>query len=58
MIAGRDAGIVGAMERKRFKHRRHLVAIGGSPALIMTYDDMVKRMDESLATAKTYIPAP
>jgi hypothetical protein len=55
VIAGRDAGIVGPMERKRFEHRRHLVVVGGSPAQIMTYDDMVKRMDEAVATLKTYI---
>lgn len=55
VIAGRDAGIVGAMEQRRFDHRRQLVAIGGHHAQIMTYDDMVRRMDESLTTAKTYI---
>jgi len=55
VIAGRDDGIVGPMERKRFEHRRHLVTIGGSPAQIMTYDDMVRRMDETIATLKTYI---
>lgn len=55
VIAGRDAGIVGPMEQRRFDHRRHLVAIGGHHAQIMTYDDMVRRMDESLTTAKTYI---
>ena len=55
VIAGRDDGIVGPMEQRRFDHRRHLVAIGGHHAQIMTYDDMVRRMDESLTTAKTYI---
>ena len=55
VVAGRDDGVVGLMERKRFEHRRHLVAIGGHHAQIMTYDDMVRRMDESLTTAKTYI---
>lgn len=55
VIAGRDVGIVGPMERKRFEHRRHLVAIGGQHAQIMTYDDMVRRMDETLTTAKTYV---
>lgn len=55
VIAGRDAGIVGPMERKRFEHRRHLVAVGGHHAQVMTYDDMVRLMDESLTTMKTYI---
>jgi hypothetical protein len=55
VIAGRDAGVVGPLEQSRFEYRRHLVAVGGHHAQIMTYDDMVRRMDESLTTAKTYI---
>jgi len=57
VIAGRDAGILDPLEQRRFDYRRHLVAIGGHHAQIMTYDDMVRRMDESIMTAKTYISA-
>ncbi|WP_068083478.1 Shedu anti-phage system protein SduA domain-containing protein [Novosphingobium rosa] len=55
VIAGRDDGIDGPLEQSRFDYRRHLVAVGGHHAQIMTYDDMLKRMEESLTTAKTYI---
>jgi hypothetical protein len=55
VICGRDAGIVGAMEQRRFEHRRHLVTIAGHTTQIMTYDGMVRRMDESLATLMGYI---
>ncbi|GFE97971.1 Shedu anti-phage system protein SduA domain-containing protein [Gluconobacter sp. Gdi] len=55
VIAGRNSGMNSTMEKRRFEHRRHLVAIGGHHAQIMTYDDMVQRMEESLITAKTYI---
>lgn len=55
VIAGRDDGIVGPLEQSRFEYRRNLVAIGGHSAQIMTYDDMVRKMDEVLTTVKTYI---
>lgn len=55
VIAGRNDGISGSLEQSRFDYRRHLVAVGGHHAQIMTYDDMIRRMDESLTTAKTYI---
>ena len=53
VIAARDAGIIGPLEQSRFKYRRYLVAVGSHHVQIMTYDDMVRRMDESLTTAKT-----
>jgi len=55
-ICGRDAGIDGAMEQSRFDHHRHLVTIAGHSAQIMTYDDMVQKMDETLALLMAYIP--
>ena len=54
VICGRDAGIVGPMERRRFDHRRYLVTVAGHSVEIMTYDGMVRRMDESLAVLTGY----
>jgi hypothetical protein len=58
VVCGRDAGIVGPMEHRRFAHRRHLVTIAGHSAEIMTYDDMVRRIEENLAMLAGYIQTP
>lgn len=58
VVCGRDSGIVGAMEERRFAHRSHLVTIAGHSAQIMTYDGMVQKMDESLAMLMAYLPSP
>lgn len=56
VVCGRSAGISAGMEQQRFDHRRHLVGIAGHSAQIMTYDEMVQKMDEHLALLKAYIP--
>lgn len=54
VICGRDASLLDDVERKRFKHRRSFMKVEGNPALIMTYDEMVRDMDNSLTVLKTW----
>ncbi len=57
VVCGRDGGIAGPMEQRRFEYRRHLVTIAGHSVQIMTYDGMIQKMEESLAILKAYLPA-
>lgn len=54
VVCGRDASLRNDLERKRFRHRREHLKIEGQPAWVMTYDEMVVYMAESLETAKTW----
>jgi len=54
VICGRDASLLDDVERKRFIHRRDNLKIEGQAALVLTYDEMVRYMDDSLAVAKTW----
>ncbi|RVU18663.1 Shedu anti-phage system protein SduA domain-containing protein [Methylobacterium oryzihabitans] len=54
VICGRDASLADDVERKRFKHRRDHLKVEGQPALVLTYDEMVRSMDDNLAAAKTW----
>lgn len=55
VICGRDASLADSIEWKRLNHRRDSLKIEGHPALVLTYDEMVRQMDENLATLKTWI---
>ena len=55
VICGRDASLRDDVERKRFAHRRSSLKVEGHPALVMTYDEMVRAMDDSLTVLKTWI---
>lgn len=54
VICGRDASLRDDVERKRFAHRRASMKVEGHPALVMTYDEMVRAMEDSLAVLKTW----
>lgn len=54
VICGRDASLADDVERKRFKHRRDHLKVEGQPALVLTYDEMVRSMEDNLAAAKTW----
>lgn len=54
VICGRDDSLLNDIERKRFSHRRDSLKIEGHPAVILTYDEMVRSMEDSLAVAKTW----
>ena len=54
VICGRDDSLRDHIERKRFSHRRGSLKIEGHPAVILTYDEMVRSMEDSLAVAKTW----
>ena len=54
VICGRDASLRDDVERKRFKHRRDFLRVEGLAALVLTYDEMVLNMEDSLAAAKTW----
>ncbi len=54
VICGRDASLRDDVERKRFRHRRDCLKVEGQPALVLTYDEMVSFMENSLAVAKTW----
>lgn len=55
VICGRDASLRDDVERKRFKHRRDCLRVEGLTALVLTYDDMVREIDATLANAKSYV---
>ncbi|MCD2317227.1 DUF4263 domain-containing protein [Sphingomonas sp. IC-11] len=55
VICGRDSSLRDDVERKRFAHRRSSLKVEGHPALVMTYDEMVRAMEDSLAVLKTWI---
>lgn len=54
VICGRDASLLDDVERKRFAHRRASLKVEGHPALVMTYDEMVRAMEDSLSVLKTW----
>jgi len=54
VICGRDASLRDDTERKRLAHRRNSMRVEGHPALVLTYDEMVRSMEDSLAVSKTY----
>lgn len=54
VIVGRDAGIKGELEERRFLHRANSVSIAGVKAHIWTYDAMVKSMELCLLTIKSW----
>jgi len=54
VVCGRDASLCDDVERKRFMHRRDHMKVEGQPALVLTYDEMVRYMEDSLAVAKTW----
>jgi hypothetical protein len=54
VICGRDGSLRDDVERKRFKHRRDCLKVEGQPALVLTYDEMVRYMEDSIAVAKTW----
>jgi len=54
VICGRDASLLDDVERKRFRHRRNHLKVEGQQALVLTYDEMVRNMDDNLAALKTW----
>ena len=54
VICGRDASLQDDVEHKRFRHRRDHLKIEGQTALVLTYDEMVRYMEDNLAVAKTW----
>lgn len=55
VICGRDSSLANSIEWKRLNHRRDSLKIEGHPALVLTYDEMVRQMDANLATLKTWV---
>jgi hypothetical protein len=54
VICGRDASLRDDVERKRFRHRGDHLKVEGQPALVLTYDEMIRSMEDHLAAAKTW----
>jgi hypothetical protein len=54
VICGRDASLRDDVEQRRFRHRRNNLKVEGQPALVLTYDEMVRNMEDNLAVAKTW----
>ena len=50
VICGRDASLRDDVERKRFRHRRDFLRVEGQPALVLTYDEMVRDMENNLVS--------
>lgn len=55
VICGRDTSLADDVERKRFAHRRSSLKVEGHPALVLTYDEMVRAMEDSMAVLKTWV---
>lgn len=54
VICGRSGSLRDPIEEKRFAHRRDALKIEGVPALILTYDEMIRLMDDNLRVLKTW----
>jgi len=54
VICGRDASLRDDVEWKRFRHRRDHLKVEGQPALVLTYDEMIRNMEDNLVVAKTW----
>src|SRR3990167_10291878 len=54
VICGRDMSLRDDVERKRFAHRRDHLKVEGQTALVLTYDEMVRYMEDNLAVAKPW----
>lgn len=54
VVCGRDTSLLDDIERKRFEHRRSEVRIEGKPVRLLTYDGMVRAMELSLESAKSF----
>ncbi len=55
VICGRDTSLRDPIEKKRFQHRRHNLKVEGHPALVLTYDEMVRHMENNLAALRTFV---
>ena len=54
VVCGRDTSIADDIERRRFEFRRHRMTIEGLPIQVLTYDGMIKAMEQQLETVKSF----
>jgi hypothetical protein len=55
VICGRTMSLRDDTEEKRFAHRRASLKVEGQPALVLTYDEMVRYMEDNLSGLKSWI---
>jgi hypothetical protein len=54
VICGRKMSLKDDTEEKRFAHRRDSLKVDGHPALVLTYDDMVRLMEDNLSALNSW----
>ena len=55
VICGRTMSLRDDMEEKRFAHRRASLRVEGQPAVVLTYDEMVRTMEDNLSWLKSWV---
>jgi hypothetical protein len=55
VICGRSTSLRDDTEEKRFAHRRASLKVEGQHALVLTYDEMVRYMEDNLSGLKSWI---
>jgi hypothetical protein len=55
VICGRKASLKDVIEEKRFAHRRSSLKVEGHPALVLTYDEMVRQMEGNLSALNSWV---
>jgi hypothetical protein len=54
VICGRTMSLQDDTEEKRFAHRRASLKVEGQHALVLTYDEMVRYMEDNLSGLKSW----
>jgi hypothetical protein len=55
VICGRKTSLKDETEEKRFAHRRASLKVEGHPALVLTYDEMVRHMEDNLSALNSWV---
>lgn len=55
VVCGRTNSLRDDTEEKRFAHRRASLKVEGQPALVLTYDEMVRHMEDNLSGLKSWV---
>jgi hypothetical protein len=55
VICGRKMSLKDDTEEKRFAHRRASLKVEGQPALVLTYDEMVRHIEDNLSALNSWV---
>ena len=55
VVCGRKMSLRDDTEEKRFAHRRASLKVEGQPALVLTYDEMLRHMEDNLSALNSWV---